>query len=237
MFSKATGHHRGGILCWALGTLALGSLVAVPALGGNVTGSVKFVGSMPAPESVAIGLDNEVCGTEQDVSDTVVGAGGGLQWAAVWISGLHGATVSPETPTMDQKGCRFSPRVVIARPGEEMAILNSDGILHNVHTYSEKNTAMNRAQPGFIKTMPLTFDQPEIIRVQCDVHAWMKGWIVVSDSPHVAVTDEAGSFSMEGVPAGNYQLTAWHGALGEQTQEVSVRDGEDTQVTFEFRGK
>jgi len=237
VFSKATGHPRGGILGWTLGTIALGSLVDLPALGGNLTGSVKFVGPKPAPESIAIGLDNEACGTEQDVTAAVVGADGGLQWAALWISGLHGATASPEKPTMDQKGCKFSPRVVIARPGEEMAILNNDGILHNVHTYSEKNTAMNRAQPGFIKTMPVTFDQPEIIRVQCDVHSWMKGWIVVSDSPHVAVTDAAGSFSMEGVPAGTYQLTAWHGTLGEQTQEVTVREGEDAQVTFEFAGK
>jgi plastocyanin len=167
----------------------------------------------------------------------VVNGNQGVRWAVVQIASAGGAKSSAEQPKLDQKGCDFSPRVVIARPGEEMAVLNNDGILHNVHTYSEANPAMNMAQPGFVQTLPVTFGEAEVIKVKCDVHGWMTAWIMVTDSPYAAVTDDAGSFSLADVPAGKHRLTVWHEKLGEQQQEITVADSGQTEVTFEFSAR
>ena len=217
--------------------LVLATAVTMPLSAGTIVGTVKFTGTVPPIETIAVAQDTSVCGTEQTSPEIVVDSNQGLQWAVVQVSSARGATESAEQPKLDQNGCKFIPRVVVVRPGEEMAVLNSDGILHNVHTHSEENAPMNMAQPGFVQTLPLSFDKSEVIKVKCDVHGWMTGWILVTDSRYTAVSDEAGSFSLADVPAGTHQLSIWHEKLGEQTQEITVRDGQDTQVSFEFTGE
>ena len=218
----------------ALPVLTLGVLLAMPVSAGTVVGKVTFNGEPPAPETIAVGQDTGVCGTEKQTADLVVGAGNGVRWAVVQIDGIGGAAADGEQTRLDQKKCEFAPRVVIARPGQEMAVLNSDGILHNVHTYSESNPPMNMAQPGFVQTLPVTFAEAEVIKVKCDVHGWMTGWIMVTDNRFAVVTDEAGSFSLDGVPAGTHKLTVWHEKLGEQSREITVADGGQTEVAFEL---
>ena len=218
----------------ALLALALGVLLAVAASAGTVVGKVTFSGEAPAPETIAVGQDTGVCGTEKQTADLVVGDGNGVRWAVVQIDGIGGSDADGEQTKLNQKECEFAPRVVIARPGKEMAVLNSDGILHNVHTYSESNPPMNMAQPGFVQTLPVTFAEADVVKVKCDVHGWMTGWIMVTDNRFAAVTDEAGSFSLDGVPAGTHKLTVWHEKLGEQSREITVADGGQTEVGFEF---
>jgi len=219
---------------WVMLLLSLGILLHPQAQAGTVVGTVKYLGKPPTPRKAAISQDTEICGTEKQSAYLVVGPDQGIQWAVVQIADLTGAKSSAEPPVVDQKGCDFAPRVVIVRPGEEVAILNSDGILHNVHTRSKENPAVNKAQPGFVKRMPLTFKHAEVIRLKCDVHGWMTGWIMVTDSPHASVTDGAGSFRLSDVPAGTHQLTTWHEKLGEQSQEITVVDGQESRVVFEF---
>jgi hypothetical protein len=78
------------------------------------------------------------------------------------------------------------------------------------------------------------FQHPEIVKVSCDAHPWMTGWIVVTDHPYVAVTDERGAFRLAGVPPGSYTLSLWHETLGEQRQEVTVRAGEEKLIALEM---
>jgi hypothetical protein len=109
--------------------------------------------------------------------------------------------------------------------------------LHNVHTFSEKNAPFNRAQPKYLKEIREKFSKPEVVSVRCDVHAWMSGWIVVTESPFYDVTSAAGGFKLESVPVGKYTLEVWHETLGKATQSVEVKLGEVTNVTFEFQMK
>ena len=74
-----------------------------------------------------------------------------------------------------------------------------------------------------------TFDKPEIVRINCDLHSWMRGWIVVAEHPFYAVTNEEGEFVFENVPPGKYKLQAWQETLGRANQEVTVT-GEGTQT-------
>ena len=216
--------------------LAFSALITLPPAAGTLVGKVKYDGTPPPPRTAKVEQNTEVCGTEQQSEFLIVGPDQGLKWAVVQVADVGGAQARPEPPKMDQNGCRFDPRVVIARPGEEMAVLNSDGILHNVHTVSEINTPINKAQPGFVKSLPVTFAEPEMVRLKCDVHGWMRGWIMVTDDP-AAVTDDSGSFTVVDVPAGTHKVTVWHEKLGRQTKEVTVADGGETEVDFLFSTK
>jgi len=201
---------------------------------GTISGTVKFVGTPPTPKKIPVTKDTAKCGTEKLSEELVVGPDKGVKWAVISLVGARGKPSGPAV--LDQKGCWFIPHVVVMPAGGSLDILNSDGILHNIHTYSTKNPAINKAQPGFKKKMTEKFDQVEIVKVTCDAHPWMSGWIVVADTP-TAVTDEKGSFKLANVPAGTYKLNVWHEVLGEKTQEVTVKAGEEAKVTFELAKK
>ncbi|MBI3078633.1 MAG: carboxypeptidase regulatory-like domain-containing protein [Deltaproteobacteria bacterium] len=212
------------------GTGQAGTPTRPSAPGVTVSGTVKLGGPVPSPHRISVNKDQAVCGKETAAEELVVESGGGVRWAVVTVEGATAR--SPGKAVLDQKGCMFVPHVLVVAPGQEIDVLNSDGILHNIHTHSSKNAAFNMAQPKFKKVITTKFDHPEVVRVNCDVHGWMQGWIVVTDTP-AAVTDADGSFTIPNVPPGEYTAKVWHEGLGERTQEVTVRPDGAT-VSFEL---
>jgi hypothetical protein len=93
---------------------------------------------------------------------------------------------------------------------------------------------INKAQPGFKKVITETFTKPEVIKVTCDVHSWMLGWLIVMPHPYFGVTDERGVAWIEGVPAGSHTVEIWHEMLGKQTRGVTVKPRETTDVMVEI---
>ena len=77
------------------------------------------------------------------------------------------------------------------------------------------------------------FDEPEVVKVECDLHQWMSAWVVVTENPHFALSDKGGAFEIQDVPAGSYKLTAWHETLGSITQTINIADGA-TETNFDF---
>ena len=73
--------------------------------------------------------------------------------------------------------------------------------------------------------------------MRCDVHAWMSGWIVVTDRAHYDVSGSDGTFTLTDVPAGEHTLEIWHETLGKRSQKVKVGAGETVNITFEFQKK
>ncbi len=210
-------------------------LVASLAQAGDVVGTVKYAGAAPEPTNLKVTKDQHVCAKDGKVKeDLLVGANKGLQNVVVSVQGVPGAKPPTEKATLDQKGCRFNPHVTLVGVGAPLEILNNDGILHNLHTYSSVNPAFNKAQPKFKKVMKSTFSKPEAFRIACDAHNWMVGWIVVADSPYYAVTDANGKFKLEGVPAGSYTVKYWHEKLGEKTQKVTVAASGDAGADLEY---
>ena len=234
-----TGLALGMVAALGWTATARGYEAGAVANGGSISGTVKYKGTPPAPTKLDVNKDAEVCGTEQKMSrELVVAADGGIQYAVVSIPGIAKGKAFPTTnSTLDQKGCEYQPHIVLMPAGGNIDILNSDGILHNIHTYSDKNPPLNRAQPKFKKTMTETFKDPERVRLSCDVHGWMQGWLVVEDSPYYAVTDDKGNFKITDIPAGDYEVKVWQEKLGEGTQKITVKPGADTAVNFELAGK
>ncbi len=202
--------------------------------GGTVEVEVKYNGAAVV-DKLKVNKDTQKCGTEATVEKVVVGPNKGLANAVVSVAGAKGpSTAKAGKPVLDQAGCKFVPHVVAMTPGE-IDIKNSDDILHNIHTYSTANPSINKAQPKFKKVMTEKFEKPEIVKVTCDVHSWMLGWIAVMPHPYFGVTNESGVAKIENVPAGKQQIEVWHETLGKQTREVEVKAGQTAKVSLEMK--
>jgi hypothetical protein len=217
--------------------LILGGLgVALAQDGGSLSGRITYAGDPPAKKKLDVTKDKEVCGTVEHFDESlVVGSDKGLKNAVVIVTGAKGGKFASQKVELDQKGCKYVPRVVVVPTTGQLDILNSDGILHNIHTYSTANPAINKAQPKFKKVLTEKFTKPEIIKAACDAHAWMTGWIVATDHPFVAVTDEKGNFTIKDVPPGTYKVEIWHETLGKQVKEVSVKAKEEAKLSVELK--
>jgi plastocyanin len=221
--------------------LATGWAGAAMAAGGSVTGSVKLVGKAPAPTPLNMKSD-PFCAKQPQASDeeVVVGKTGELKNVVVRIAkGVKAAPPAPKTPAVvDQVGCTYNPRVVVAQAGQQVEIRNSDQTMHNVHTYKGTATLFNLAHiqgtPPHKKSFPTVGD---VIKFKCDVHPWMTGWVLVTDSPYFKVTGADGKFDISEIPAGTYTLEAWHEKYGTQTKEITVADGKPIDLKLEFKAK
>jgi hypothetical protein len=92
------------------------------------------------------------------------------------------------------------------------------------------------AQPKFRKVITEEIAKPEIIKVQCDVHGWMQGWLFVTDRV-ATLTGAKDEFRLENVPAGKHKVEVWHGVLGTQVKEVDVKPGQGVKVRFDLSAK
>jgi plastocyanin len=206
--------------------------------GGSISGTVKFKGTAPAPKKLDVGKDKEVCDKSPKMESSLIVSNGNLVNAVVTITDIQkGKKIELKKVTLDQKGCEYHPHVLVFPAGSSVEILNPDGILHNVHSYSKANSPFNQAQPKFKKTLDVKIEKPEVIEVKCDVHGWMHGWLVATENPYFAMTDNSGSFKLTDVPAGNYTVEVWHEKLGKSTQKVTVKAKEEAKVNFEVAGK
>jgi hypothetical protein len=206
--------------------------------GGTLTGVVKFAGTPPPPAKIEVSKDPQVCGKEKVKPDLLVGPGGGIANAVVVVKAAKGKKLDPpaQNPVFDQKQCEFVPHVLAFPAGSTIDILNSDGILHNIHTTSTVNPSTNQAQPKFKPKIQLKIDKPEWpIKVQCDAHGWMSAYWVSQEHPYYAVTGTDGAFKIADLPAGDYDVEVWHETLGKTTQKASIKPKEETKVSWEMK--
>lgn len=195
--------------------------------GGSISGVIKAAGNVPEAEVVEISKDTSVCGTEKVLEDVTVGDGGELAHAVVWIENIMSGKDwdDGDKGSVDQTECHYVPHVQVLKPGATLEVINSDSILHNIHAYDGDETLFNIAQPikGQKTDKELTASGP--VHLKCDVHSWMSAWVFLAKTPYFAVTGEDGSFSLENVPPGTYNVKVWHGKLGQSSAEVTVEAG------------
>src|SRR5215813_6336351 len=207
-------HRRASsTMLWALAiTMVTGLATPGDAAGGAIKGTVTLKGTAPELKKLAVTIDQYVCGKEKNPEELVLSPQGGIRSAVVWLekppAGAPGAALA-STATMDQKDCVFAPRVVVVPAGGKIDFLNSDRLLHNLHATPSANPPFNRTQPKG-RTITIAFSHPEIIRVTCDLHSWMRGWVVVAEHPFYALTNGAGEFELRGVPARSSACSARH---------------------------
>ena len=130
-----------------------------------------------------------------------------------------------QAPRMDQEQQTFIPSVLVVRTGQPVDFLNHDDVLHNVRVRNDdtKASAFNVAIPTGEKYTH-TFKDDGFYDVGCDIHPGMSAQIFSSTSPYVVLADDAGAFTIAGVPNGPYKAIAYAGAQKIE-KEVSVSAG------------
>ncbi|MDM0116562.1 carboxypeptidase regulatory-like domain-containing protein [Variovorax sp. J22R133] len=220
-----------------LALLLLCGLLSAESVAGSVVGKVVFAGPAPAPQKVPITIDQYLCGNERMADDLQLSANREIRNAVVWIDNPPAGAPAPPARKVevDQKGCTFVPRVVVVPAGGTVDFLNSDRLLHNIHATPKRNVSFNRTQP-MGRTIPVTFAEPEIVRIDCDLHAWMMAWVVVAPHAFYVVTGADGRFAFDNLPPGQYKLQVWHEKLGTVPASVTVGD-QPAQMTVELKPK
>ncbi len=223
-------------LAWCLASVvALGLAAAVQTSGrAQGTGTIRGVVTMadpPPPATLAVNADQAVCGDTVPDEVVVADAAGHVANAVVRLTGVPWPAERP-APRLDNAGCLFVPRVQVAPTRSQVLVTSRDDTLHSTHTYDDRNrTGFNIAMPfpGLEINRPLR--RPGVVRIECDSHGWMRGWIVVSND-RGAVSGLDGGFVLEGVPAGTHELTTWHERLSAAPRTVTVRGGETTEIAI-----
>jgi plastocyanin len=246
-----------------IGTLAVMALAVVSTAGnvhaqgwGDLKGRFILDGEAPARAPLNITKDQAFCGQFGLLDESVMvnPQNKGIANVVTYIYVTRRARVKPavhpelaevrENPVMDNAQCRFEPRIVAVRTGQPITLGNKDDVGHNMNisTVNPSNPPLNQLIPAK-RDIQHTFNAEETlpIPVVCNIHPWMKGYIVIKETPYVAISDEDGNFEMEKLPAGKWNFKFWQEKCGFVDQvnvggkdttwrrgevEIEIKDGE-----------
>lgn len=234
------GRANGLRLAALMGVVSICPGVALAA--STITGTVTFDGKAPALRPIAMDAE-PVCAKKHSGpvpnEMLVLGNGNTMANIMVWVSkGLPSGKTwpVPKSPVViDQTGCMYKPHVMGIMVGQTYQILNSDGILHNIHTLPKVNPQFNKGMPATVKQATTVFQKPEdVFHIKCDVHPWMSAYVAVFTHPFFSVTSTDGKFTISGLDPGTYEITAWHEKLGTQTASVTVGASDTKTQNFKF---
>ena len=240
---KQTLRRAAGTWCVAAGLAVAVVYPGVAFAQSSITGTVTFDGKPPTLAALKMDADPACAKMHKTPAANemlVLGGANAMGNVMVYVSkGVPAGKTypAPSTPaTLDQKGCQYVPHVMGIQVGQAYRILNSDGILHNVHALPKINPGFNRPMPGSMKESSAKFDKPEpMFNIKCDVHPWMSAWVGVFTHPFYSVTKTDGKFTLSGLDPGTYEITAWHERLGAQTATVTVAAKEAKTQNFTFK--
>jgi len=134
--------------------------------------------------------------------------------------------VKPEV-VFDQKGCKFFPHILPVRVDldQTLVVKSDDPIAHNTHVFAQRNSSLNSAvNANDREGIPVNYTRAESepIRVVCDLHSWMKAYHFPIDHPYYAVTNEDGTFTIEGLPAGKHEFKVWQERSGLLERKLTI---------------
>lgn len=224
-----------------------------------VTGTITFDGTeeytqVPERKLLDIKTTEQHCLTTAKGAkseELVVSKGKGIQNVVVYVR-VSGQKPTPltENPILDQKDCRYLPHVIAVPTGTTVHLTSNDPVAHNVNAHATKNEAKNLLISKKGIKFDYTLTKAEAIKLTCDVHSWMSGYIVAVDSNFYTVTgqkDEKGNFihpddyeksadtgkyTIKDVAAGRARVVVWHETLGTANKTVQVPETGELKVDF-----
>lgn len=210
-----------------------------PETAGNIEGKVNLQGTAPKMEIIQMAADPYCAKYHKSPVHTefvVVGDNGALANVFVYVKkGLEGRQfpVPSDPVVLDQQGCQYLPHVMGIMVGQKLEVVNNDDTLHNIHAMPKLNKEFNIGQPVKGLKTDKEFTTPEVmVPFKCDVHKWMNSYAGVLDHPYYAVTGTDGSYSIKGLPPGDYVVEAWQERFG--TKEMNVTVGEKATAEADF---
>jgi len=225
-----------------LGTVACASLAsAAHAQTGSIAGTITTTARGLAP--VRVTIDQKVCGAELPDQAVVVDAQGRLANAVVVLTGVklfdsrglaQGKRSATDTIITNDK-CAFAPRVQIVRPGANVKTTSKDPLLHTTNAQLlNGRTLFNVALPIAGLTITKPIGNAGTVRLSCNTHPWMRGWLVVTDEA-AAISGADGRFSIDNVPPGTYELRIWHESLKSAPHKITVAAGKPSEISVQMK--
>jgi plastocyanin len=161
---------------------------------------------------------------------------GDVGQAVVWLTGVSAPEAMPVATEMATEGKQFVPHVRIVPLGSSIVFPNHDPFNHNVFSLSAERV-FDLGLYGRGEAKSVQFDKEGVVRVYCNVHAQMRGLVLVLGSTLFVQPGADGSFRLEGVPPGEYRLHAWHERAAEVTQVLRVGASPPAPVTVALDAK
>jgi hypothetical protein len=238
-----------------LAVLLLAAAGSAQAQWGSFRGRFVYEGTPPQPEKINVTKDTDVCGKHHLVDESLlVGPDGGIKNVVVWVMSKN-VKINPEydkligkVVTFDNKGCRFEPHVLpVWWKKEVIDIHNSDPIGHNSNMQPLGDEGINPLLPpnGEAKYQ-FQANRPPFapVSVTCNIHPWMKGWIVARDNPYTAVSKADGTFEIKDLPVGELEFRAWQEKSGYITYgdwskgkfKFDIKEGDNDLGTIKLSG-
>lgn len=204
---------------------------------GTLKGKFVYSGTAPVPAAIDVNKDPQFCGNKGLVDESiVVGGDGELANVIVWITSpgvkIHSDfdAQKKSTVTVGNKNCRFEPRVVTYWTAQPLELRNFDAVNHNFDAGGlSANTPFNDSVPANSSLVKDGIEKAERLpaQVNCGVHPWMHGWLLVQEHPYMAVSAADGTFEIKNVPTGELEFQFWHEKAG-YVRNVEV-DGKPTE--------
>lgn len=211
-----------------------------PAAAGTVSGTIT-TDAQPIDTTVVPTHDMVAC--PRFTHRTFESKGGGVGNTVVWLAGVSAgrADDAPMRATMTLDDCRLDPRVLRVAMGGTLIVRSLDAVMTRLQFSGAGADGAHRGtvalnDDGQVVPTELVAKTPGIVAIRDDLHPWVRGYLVVSPHPYVAVTDAQGVFRFDGVPAGTYTLVAWHERFGTHTEQVTVKGGGEATVRVSLRG-
>jgi plastocyanin len=151
--------------------------------------------------------------------------------AVVYLDGNFPRPALLPTKEVAQKDLTFVPALLPIEVGTKVQFPNLDDQYHNIFSYSPvKRFDLGRYRPEERPIPSVTFDQPGLVTLRCDIHEHMRGLILVLNTPYFAMTDTAGRFRLDKLPAGRYRLKAWIDSRTTREKPIDLKDGQTVHV-------
>lgn len=133
----------------------------------------------------------------------------------------------PGTEVEDQVDKEFVPYVQAIRVGSYVKFPNKDNIRHHVYSFSPAKIFELPLYSG-TPASPVLFDKVGVVKLGCNIHDWMIGYVYVTDAPYFGKTAAQGQVELKDLPAGTYKVRVWHPRLdGEEestARQIEVKD-------------
>ena len=186
------------------------------AMAGDIVGEVRIAQAPPAEQN----RDEYAMSEGGEVIESVPQPNL-VEEVVIYLDGRVAGRGKHPDPVIAQRDKSFVPRVLPVRAGTMVQFPNGDQFFHNVFSLSSaKRFDLGKYNTGESRSQ--TFTQPGLVKLFCEIHARMKGFVLVLESDAFAVPNANGHFRLIDVPPGEHTLVAWHPAFGPKTMHVTV---------------